>query len=154
MFLLWPLLLAVVMVNTYWSNLPVVLAYVAIVLIVCLTTATIALFCSVTFRKTSISLMTTYLAIAVLFMLPPAVTFFAGTFFPGAAATRIVEQAGFTSPFAAAVYLPVDPNLGDVPTAPPDWWFFASFATFYLAFDGVLLATMTWLFNVRWRMDY
>jgi ABC-type transport system involved in multi-copper enzyme maturation permease subunit len=154
MFLLWPLLLAVVMVNTYWSNMPVVLAYVAIVLIVCLTTATIALFCSVAFHKTSISLMTTYLAIAVLFMLPPAVTFFAATFFPGAPATPIVEQAGFTSPFAAAVHLPVDPNLGDVPTAPPDWWFFASFATFYLALDGVLLATMAWLFNVRWRMDY
>lgn len=82
MFLLWPLLLAVVMVNTYWSNLLTVLAYVAIVGMVCLTTATVALFCSVMFRKTSSSLMTTYLLIVVLFTAPLAVTYFAGTFFP------------------------------------------------------------------------
>jgi hypothetical protein len=46
------------MVSFYWSNLFRVLAYLAIVLVVCLTTAVIALFCSVVFRKTSISLMT------------------------------------------------------------------------------------------------
>ena len=154
MFLLWPLVLAVVMVNTYWSNLPVVLAYVAIVLVVCLTTATIALFCSVLFRKTSISLMTTYLAIVVLFTLPPAVTFFAGTFFPDAPATQLVVQAGFPSPFAAAFRLPVDAMLPDVISPVPDWKFFASFVAFYLALDGILLATMAWLFNVRWRMDH
>src|SRR5262249_37061981 len=81
MFLLWPLLLAVVMVNTYWSNLLTVLAYMVIVLLVCLTTATVALFCSVVFRKTSISLMTTYLVIVVLFTAPIAVSRFAATFF-------------------------------------------------------------------------
>ncbi|MEX0678987.1 MAG: ABC transporter permease subunit [Pirellulales bacterium] len=154
MFLLWPLLLAVVMVNTYWSNLPLVLAYLAVVLVVCLSTATIALVCSVTFRQTSISLMTTYLVLVVLFMLPPAVTYFAGTFFPGSAATRFILQSAFTSPFVAVFQLPIDPMLSDVPTIPPDWWFFASFTAFYLALDGALLATMGWLFNVRWRMDH
>ena len=34
MFLLWPLVLACVMVNTYWSNLPAVLGYVVIVVLV------------------------------------------------------------------------------------------------------------------------
>ncbi len=58
MFLLWPLLLACLMVSFYWTNLPTVLAYVAIVLVSCLTTAVLGLFCSVVFRKTSISLMT------------------------------------------------------------------------------------------------
>ena len=38
-------------------------------LVVCLTTATLALFSSVMFRKTSISLMTTYLVIVLLFTL-------------------------------------------------------------------------------------
>ena len=154
MFLLWPLLLAVVMVNTYWSNVPAVAAYLAIVLVVCLTTATIALFCSVMFRKTSISLMTTYLVIVVLFTLPPAVTFFAGTFFPGAPATSFIVQSSFTSPFSAAFELPIDAMLADAPAIPPDWWFLASFTAFYLALDGALLASMAWLFNVRWRMDY
>jgi ABC-type transport system involved in multi-copper enzyme maturation permease subunit len=154
MFLLWPLALAVAMVNTYWSNMPVVLAYLGIVLVVCLTTATIALFCSVLFRKTSISLMTTYLAIVVLFTLPPAVTFFASTFFPDAAATSLIVQAGFPSPFATAFRLPVDAMLPDFDSPAPDWSFFASFVAFYLALDGMLLATMAWLFNVRWRMDH
>src|SRR5262249_12941168 len=31
MFLLWPLLLAIVMVNTYWSNFPSILGYILIV---------------------------------------------------------------------------------------------------------------------------
>jgi hypothetical protein len=76
-FLLWPLLLACVMVSFYWANLPTVLAYLAIVLVTCLTTATLALFCSVVFRKTSVSLMTSYLLIVVLFAMPLALAFFA-----------------------------------------------------------------------------
>ncbi len=154
MFLLWPLLLAVVMVNTYWSNLPVVFGYIAVVLLACLTTATVALFCSVLFRKTSISLMTTYLAIVVLFTLPLAVSFFATTFFPSAEATGWIREVSFQSPFAAAFRLRIDAMLVDAPALPPDWRFFASYVTFYLVFDGLLLATMARLFNLRWRMDY
>jgi hypothetical protein len=60
----------------------VVLGYLSIVLVTCLATASIALFCSVIFRKTSVSLMSTYLVIAVLFTAPVAIGFFAETFFP------------------------------------------------------------------------
>jgi ABC-type transport system involved in multi-copper enzyme maturation permease subunit len=154
MFLLWPLVLAVVLVDTLRSNLPVMLAYVAVVLVVCLTTGTIALFCSVMFRKTSISLMTTYLAIALVFALPPAVTFFAGTFFADAQATPSIVASSFASPFSTVFHLPVDAGASDLPAAQADWWFFASFVTFSLALDGALMAAMAWLFNVRWRMDY
>ena len=151
MFLLWPLLLAVVMVNTYWTNLPSVLGYLVIVLTVCLTTATIALFCSVMFQKTSISLMTTYLVIVLLFTFPLAAAFFAGTFFPDTAAASLIAHASFTSPFAAAFSLPVDTMMPRDKSPPSDWWFFASFLTFYAVLDGAALATMTWLFNARWR---
>lgn len=82
LFLLWPLLLACVMVSAYYSNLPTMLLYVFVVLITCLTTAVVALFCSVVFRKTSVSLMTTYLVILVLFTIPLSVVFFANTFLP------------------------------------------------------------------------
>ncbi len=40
-FLLWPVLLACLMVTFYWTNLPTVLGYLAIVLVTCLTTAMI-----------------------------------------------------------------------------------------------------------------
>jgi ABC-type transport system involved in multi-copper enzyme maturation permease subunit len=152
MFLLWPLVLAVVMVNTYWTHLAHVLGYLAIVLVVCVTTATVALFCSVMFHKTSISLMTTYLVIVLLFMAPLAVTYFADTFFPQTPISEAVGRLSFTSPFAAAFHLPIDMSLpGSDPTR-ADWAFFAAYAGFYVVLDGALLAAMAWLFNVRWRM--
>ena len=82
LFLVWPVLLACVMVSLYWTNLLSVVAYLSIVLITCLTTAMLALFCSVLFKKTSHAMMTTYLVIIVLFCAPLAVNYFAETFFP------------------------------------------------------------------------
>jgi hypothetical protein len=130
-----------------------VLAFVAIVAMACLTTATVALFCSVMFRKTSSSLMTTYLVIVVLFTAPLAISYFAATFFPGTVGTQLVMQTGFTSPFAVTFNLPIDPMTSK--SAPPysNWWFFGSYLLWYAVFDGALLSTMAWLFNVRWRME-
>ena len=93
-----------------------------IVLTVCLTTATIALFCSVMFRKTSISLMTTYLVIVVLFTLPLG----------GDVLCRHVlsrhdggghrsARRALRSPFAAAFNLPIDTQMPRVKAAPPNW---------------------------------
>ena len=87
----------------------------AIVLITCLTTAMLALFCSVLFKKTPQAMMTTYLVIIVLFAAPLAVKYFAETFFPYDPAkpnvnrtTLYIGNAGFTSPFAAAQAVPLD----------------------------------------------
>lgn len=82
MFLVWPVLLAAIMVQAYWSNLGAVAAYLAIILLTCLTTAVLALFCSVLFRKSAVSMMTTYALIVFLFFAPLAVDYFARTFFP------------------------------------------------------------------------
>ena len=151
LFLLWPLLLAVVMVNTYWTHLPEVLGYIAIVLTVCLTTATVALFNSVMFRKTSISLMTTYLLISILFMVPLAISYFANTF-ADASTAEFAARASFTSPFAAAFNLPVDMMMPGSTYAQANWGFFAAFEGFYLLLNAALLGTIAWLFNARWRM--
>ena len=67
----------------------------------CLTTATMALFFSVLFRKTAHSLMATYMLIIVLFCVPLAMRYFAETFFPQAAATTWIVALSITSPFAA-----------------------------------------------------
>jgi len=154
MFLMWPVVLATVMVTSYWSNLPAVLGYFLVVSVVCLTTATVALFCSVMFHKTSIALMTTYLAIVILFTLPVAVTFFAQTFFPGETATGWIGDLSFASPFLTAFKLPIDANIVEIEYVPPDWGFLARFLGFYVLFNGGLLAAMSWLFNIRWRQDY
>ena len=153
MFLLWPLLLAVVMVNTYWSHLPQVIGYVSVVLTVCFTTATIALFCSVMFHKTSTSLMTTYLIIALLFMVPLAVTYFANTFFAETPTANLLAQASFTSPFAAAFALPIDLMMPGATPEASNWLLFAAFEGFYVALNLALIMIMAWSFRVRWRME-
>lgn len=175
-FLLWPLLLACVMVSHFWSNMPSMGAYLTIVLLTCLTTATVALFCSVMFKKTSISLMTTYLIIVVLFTLPMAGRFFAETFFrppvavseegdldkPSEAdeeepvetpATRVARALTMTSPFGAAFSVPLSFDMMDMKDRPADWQLFGSYVAFTAVLNGVLLSLMIWLFNTRWRVS-
>ncbi len=107
-FLLWPLLLAAGLVDSYWSNWMSVLLMFAIVGMVCVTNSVIAMFCSAFSHKTSIALMTTYTVILLLYTLPVTVT----------ALLRILEidlawtdWLGVTSPFAALFALPLDSNL-------------------------------------------
>ena len=156
MFLLWPVLLACVMVASYWTNLPSVLAYLVIVLLTCLSTAMIALSCSVVFRKTSTSLMASYLIVIVLFCLPVAGKFFANEFFPVHPNTKYVAWAGVTSPFSAAFAVPLDMSmLQSDPTNMVDgnWPLFAAYMLFTGLLNAVLLALMIWLFNLRWRVS-
>ena len=155
LFLLWPVLLACVMVSSYWTNMSAVAGYIGIVLLTCLTTAGIALFCSVVFHKTSTSLITTYLVIVVLFCAPLAARFFAENFFPVHPTTQIVVQAGLTSPFAAVFALPLDVSLtaetgGRNPGNIPLLINYAAFTAGLLVF---LLLTMIWLFHTRWRVS-
>ena len=153
-FLLWPLLLACLLVSNYWTNFGAVLAYIGIVLVTCLTTAVLALFCSVVFRKTSVSLMTSYLVIILLFCAPLAARFFAEGFFPNHPATPYIIDAGLTSPFAATFAIPLDVEvtLDSGPGREGDLALLLSFFTFTIALDVVLAAAMIWLFNTRWRV--
>jgi ABC-type transport system involved in multi-copper enzyme maturation permease subunit len=160
LFLLWPLLLACVMVSAYWPNLLSVGAYLAIVLLTCLTTAITALFCSVLFKKSSQAMMTTYLVIILLFCGPLAATFFAQSFFPEHPATPIVKQVGMVSPFATAFSIPLEIDTDDQsldqmgrPRVPQrDWSLFGGFVLVNSLQNGALLVTMIWLFNTRWRV--
>src|SRR5262245_41856759 len=157
LFLVWPVLLACVMVSLYWTNLLAVLAYLGIVLITCLTTAMLALFCSVLFKKTSHAMMTTYLVIIVLFCAPLAANFFAQTFFPTHPNAPIVAASQFVSPFGAAFSVPLDVGLTDDSNRNGivdrgDWRMFLAYTTFCVVFNGGLIGTMMWLFNTRWRV--
>jgi ABC-type transport system involved in multi-copper enzyme maturation permease subunit len=151
-FLLWPVLLACVMVSYYWMNIPSLVAYLVIIVMTCVTTATVALFCSVLYRKTAHSLMTTYVIIIVLFCLPLATRFFAETFFPKADATPIVKAVSATSPFAAAFAVPMKFETNDMPDRTGDWPLYFSYLGFTTLLIVVLSVTMIWLFNTRWRV--
>ncbi len=156
MFLMWPLLLACVMVNSYWHNIPAVFAYFLIVILTCLNTALIALFCSVFFQKTSISLMTTYLIIILLFCAPVAAIFFAQTFYTDHEAVQYMEAFGLTSPFVAAFAVPLITDMPSVELLEPaqqgNWWLLAGYTGFTTLLGTSLLATMIWRFKSRWRI--
>jgi ABC-type transport system involved in multi-copper enzyme maturation permease subunit len=154
-FLLWPVLLACIMVQSYWTNFLSVVAFVVIVLFTCVTTAVTALFCSVVFRKTSTSLMTSYLLVIVLFCLPLAVSFFANEFFPSHPATQYIEWVGITSPFSATFAVPLQMELIGTATESPqgNWLLVAAFFGCTFLWNASLVGLMIWLFNVRWRVS-
>ena len=168
-FLLWPVFLALIMVQEYWVNLPSILAYIIIFALTCLTTAMLALFCSTVFNKTSTSLMATYTIILVLYVAPLAASFFGKTYFPGTPATKIVNSLTVTSPFAAAFNFPIymedfaDSSRGWKPAESGtaqifgyplhDLQHFAGYVGFTLVFNGILLSLMVWMFHSRWRVS-
>jgi hypothetical protein len=148
-FVAWPLLLAWVLPpGTYWRDTFSMLGYMAVVVMSCLTTTILAMFCSVLMRKTTTAMMSAYIAIILLYAAPLAVESFAGLKFPESAFTFWVGKFTFTSPFAAALSLPL--HVANAPATANVTTFFG-----YLAFYGVLnlgmLFSIVELFNARWR---
>jgi ABC-type transport system involved in multi-copper enzyme maturation permease subunit len=159
-FLLWPVFLACLMpMLGFWSHLPTVLGYLVIVALCCVTTAMTALFCSTVFHKSSTSLICTYLVIVVLFVGPPAVGYFADTFFQGRSGAAAAEKLGLASPFEAAFALPLtmegadsSGNASSLSVARQNLPLFFGHVAWSLVYDGVLLLAVARLFQVRWRI--
>ncbi len=150
-FLTWPMVLACLMVSQFWSNLGTVFCYGVVIAVACVTTATIPLFCSVCFRKTSVSLMTSYLVLILLFAAPVAALFFAQTFFERATISEILAPIAQLSPFSAVFALPLDFSLG-AEARPANWPVFFGFLACYATINVLLVASLNWLFYRRWRV--
>ena len=164
-FLLFPVVLATLLVPEIRSNLIVVACYLVIFLLTCLSTATLAFFCSTLFRKTTTSLIATYSIILLLYLLPVAANYFGQTYFPATRGTEIASQLTIVSPFATAVDLPIAAGSGwtrfDATTSlsgvdSASFWRsminFGWYAGFTLALNCLLMGGMIWMFNSRWRV--
>jgi ABC-type transport system involved in multi-copper enzyme maturation permease subunit len=168
-FLVWPLLLGWLLPPwTYWHDTMTILWYLGIIVVTCLTTTTLAMFCSVLFSRTSVSMITSYMVLMLLYAAPVAVWIFAHTFSPGfhAAVSGSATPAWdspyawlqwwtSTSPLAAAFSLPI--TLGETTNQAIGgafWWNHAAaaFMDFYLVLDAAMLLAMLWLFHRRWRV--
>jgi len=102
-FLVWPILLAWLLPPwTYWNDTLTIVGYLAVILVTSLTTTTLAMFCSVIFRKTSISMMTVYLALLVLFAAPVVAKVLADLLFP---APAVLIHEGRSGRIAAAAQI-------------------------------------------------
>ena len=164
-FLLWPLILACVMPVGFWRSLDTMLFYLLIVAICSVLTAVIAMFCSVFFQKTSMSLMTSYLVIVTQFVLPPAANYFADTFFPNTNTSDAIHAVSIISPITAAFSLPLDAGRGSdglnssigatssATTSNQNIYGFLAFMAFAAFEITLLLLIMVWLFNGRWRVS-
>jgi len=108
-FLLWPLILALLTptVPDYRVNFLTVLAWLLTVLLTCVTTANVGLFCSSVFRKTSTSLVVTYAALVLLYFAPPAIRFFANEYFPVSSIQPVAWWLSTLSPFVAVHEFPL-----------------------------------------------
>tara|TARA_R110002049_G_scaffold2750_4_gene21941 strand:- start:99522 stop:101159 length:1638 start_codon:yes stop_codon:yes gene_type:complete len=110
-FLLWPLLLGTALNNNFWSNWEAVIGMFAIVLMVCLVNAVVALVCSLFQSKTSIALLSTYIALLLLYVAPPAWLALLAILEFDPEKIASFQWAGITSPFSALFALPLDANL-------------------------------------------
>jgi ABC-type transport system involved in multi-copper enzyme maturation permease subunit len=164
-FLLWPLILAVVLQVEILRNLPTIVGYLIIFALTCFTTAVLALFCSTIFRKTTHSLLATYIAILTLYLAPMAANFFSQTYFPNSPVTRWVSGLTITSPFAAAFNLPLrvtntegrmtgsDSTIGLLGIDLIELQHFGGYVSFTLLLVVVLFGMMVWMFHSRWRVS-
>jgi ABC-type transport system involved in multi-copper enzyme maturation permease subunit len=129
MFLLWGLVLAWLLPPwPYLGDTVSLLCYGLIVLVTSLTTTTVALFSSVIFRRSSVSMTTSYLIIGVLFAAPLAVSFLGHAFSgngvavaPGATATASAGAGDGVTEVAAVEADPSGAESGKavVPSAAP-----------------------------------
>jgi ABC-type transport system involved in multi-copper enzyme maturation permease subunit len=150
-FVAWPLLLAWILPpGTYWRDTFSMLGYMAAVVMSCLTTTILAMFCSVLMRKTTTAMMTAYLVILLLYAMPLAVEGFARLKYPESAFTLWIGKLTFTSPFAAAFSLPL--HIAE-PAATPNWTIFFGYLAFYGVLNLGMLMSIVELFNARWRVS-
>jgi ABC-type transport system involved in multi-copper enzyme maturation permease subunit len=152
-FLLWPVFLACLMPVGYWPNLLTMGGYFVIVALTTVTTAMTALFCSAIFRKSSTSLMCSYLVLATLFLVPVAARVFTETFAPGSNAAAIVTAFESTSPFAAAFNLPLTLETEYTNVDRINLGVSFGFLLFTIVYNTTLLLAMMQLFKVRWRVS-
>lgn len=169
-FLLWPMLLAVGLQSEYWGNLPTIFAYLIIFALTCITTSVLALFCSTLFRKTTHSLIASYVAIIILYLAPLAASFFGNTYFPGTHWAAVANVSTISSPFAAAFEVPL--YVRDTfESADPRWsrpssgvsqllgyrlvdlGHFAGYILFTVLLNAVLFGSMIFMFYSRWRVS-
>jgi len=150
-FLIWPLLLAWLLPPwTYRHDTITMLGYVAIIAVTSLTTTTLPMFCSVVFRKTTVSMMTAYLLLIGLFAVPVAIEAFARLLLPpGDPAISAIRRFTFTSPFSASFALPL--SVGET-LRQAQWPICFAFASFYAMVNATLLWLMLRFFDVRWRV--
>lgn len=167
-FLTWPLVIATALVPAFWQNLAAVFAFFVTIAMTCVTASLIALTASALFRRTVHAMLAAYLAILVVYVVPPAGAAFCESFLPGIPVETWLRRVAVISPFTTAYDIPfASPdvpasearwNWRDRGTAwllgysPLDWAAFAGHFAVTLALQGSTGLMLLKLFQTRWRV--
>lgn len=116
-FLVWPMLLGVGLNTDFYPSWPLIVGMFAIPVMVSVVNAVIAMTASLYQERTSMALMTTYVALIVLYVVPPGMRVLASTLGLSSTVQQWIEWTGVASPFSALFSLPMDSLLmrGDQP---------------------------------------
>ncbi|QEG39851.1 ABC transporter permease [Roseimaritima ulvae] len=148
-FLLWPLLLGGLMVSDFWSNWLALCLLFAIVVMTCVTNSVVAMFCSVFARKTSISLMSTYSILLVIYAAPVALTLLFQILDFQESTVAWAQWLGIASPFNAAFAMPLDAQLTTEKTLPANVGNLALVVGYFVA---SVVANVLLMLGIVWRL--
>lgn len=154
-FLMLPLVLAAVLMTNYYSNALSLAAMFLIIFSVCVTNAMVGMTCSVFAHKTSISLMSTYSVLLVLYALPVAVVLLLEILQFDAATIDRAQWFALISPIAAVFDLPLDANVSADPTEPAQVGNITRVGLYFVvtaALNGVLFLAIRWRLGARMRI--
>lgn len=158
LFLLWPPVLACLLVPENYHQLGSFAVMGLIVGLTCLLTPTLSLFCSVLCRATSTSLTTAYLSLLALLCLPPAASLFARSFFPHTSLAAGLRRLTFISPAATLFNTPLqyvrELDTGTITLRQEaDWTLVAAHFAFQILLIGGLLILIGRLFRKRYDAE-
>jgi ABC-type transport system involved in multi-copper enzyme maturation permease subunit len=143
--LLWPVVLACLLVPEFRPNLASFAAMTIVVGLTCLLTPTLSLLSSVWAERSNTSLTAAYLSLGGLFWLTPAADLFGRTFFAASPLAAVLHGLSLTSPAAAMFRAPLSfpSTLGEgTIVQPADWPLFAGHVVFQLiAIPAIWFAT-------------
>lgn len=160
----WPLVLGVVLnFSQYVHVLPSIAGFVILILLTCISTTVIGMFCSTLVRKTTHSMLLTYSVIIVLYFFPPAYEFFVRYFLDRYDGLIFADTLSVFSPFSAASRLPAFDNFSNGLVIPfksrineLGFGQYLHFSVYFLAtllLNGTLLGILIHRFNQRWQVS-
>ncbi|TWT75207.1 ABC-2 family transporter protein [Allorhodopirellula solitaria] len=110
-FLVWPMLLGLLLNPDFYSNWALIVGMFAIPVMVAVVNAFVAITASLYQTRTSMALMTTYLVLIVLYVIPAGLSTLASTLNLPEKAQRVIDWLGVSSPFRALFALPMDHQI-------------------------------------------
>lgn len=113
-FLVWPMLLGLLLNPDFYSNGGLIAGMFAIPVMVAIVNAVVAITASLYQTRTSMALMTTYIVLIVMYVIPTGLNTLVATLNLPGTTQRVVDWIGVSSPFRALFALPMDHHLMQV----------------------------------------